>query len=76
MEDLAALRDHYKAELRAKLEVKVARQRKEREERKALEEAEQRKLKEKVYLLLHNYTFCRREGEYMEWYHRQKYCLF
>jgi len=50
MEDLAALRDHYKAELRAKLEVKVARQRKEREERKALEEAEQRKLKEKERL--------------------------
>ena len=54
MEDLAALRDHYKAELRAKLEVKVARQRKEREERKAQEEAVQKELKEKVYLLLHN----------------------
>ena len=35
--DLTILRDHYKSEVRKKLEVKVQKQRKEREEKKAQE---------------------------------------
>ena len=48
MKDLTDLRNHYRAELQTKLEEKVARQRKEREEKKVLEEETQKEIKRKV----------------------------
>ena len=49
MTDLTALRNHYKAEVRAKLEMKVAKQRKEREEKKnELEKVAQEEMEKKV----------------------------
>ena len=49
IDDLTILRDHYKSEVRKKLEVKVQKQRKEREEKKALEKAQEKEKIEKVY---------------------------
>lgn len=48
MKDLTDLRNHYRTELQMKLEVKVTKQRKEREEKRVLEDETQKEIKRKV----------------------------
>ena len=52
MKDLTALRDHYKAEFREKLEMKVAKQRREREEKKAMDKIALEEAAKKVRLVV------------------------
>lgn len=57
MEDLTALRNHYRAEVREKLELKVAKQRKEREEKKALDQAAKDEKEKQVSGYFFNISF-------------------